>query len=144
MRTPASILSHPIHPMLVMFPVGLFLFSFFCDLTSRFAADPSPWVLVAFYTLAGGFIGALAAAVPGVIDLLSLRDKKLRKIGVIHMLINLGVVALYGLNLWLRADSGSNEGLPFWLSLLGVLLLSVSAWLGAELVHKHRVGVDEV
>lgn len=144
MRTPASILSHPIHPMLVMFPVGLFLFSFICDLVSRFVSNPADWVLVAFYTLAGGFIGALAAAIPGVIDLLSLREEKLRKIGVTHMLINVGVIVLYGINLWLRADSGSNEGLPFWLSLLGVLLLSASAWLGAELVHKHRVGVDEI
>ena len=79
MRTPASIAGHPIHPMLIVFPVGLLIFSLICDVISTRSADPSPWALVAFYTMVGGLIGALVAAVPGLIDLLSLATKQSRR-----------------------------------------------------------------
>ena len=57
MRTPASIAGHPIHPMLITIPVGLFIFSLVCDLISMRSADPAAWMLVALYTMVGGFIG---------------------------------------------------------------------------------------
>src|SRR5438046_9671383 len=71
MRTPASISGHPIHAMLIVFPVGLLIFSLVCDIASLRSADPNTWATVALYTMIGGFIGALAAAIPGLIDLLS-------------------------------------------------------------------------
>ena len=70
MRTPASIGKHPIHPMLGVFPIGLWIFSLACDLISFTVAAPDVWHTVAFYSMVGGLIGALAAAVPGLIDLL--------------------------------------------------------------------------
>ncbi len=74
MRTPASIAGHPLHAMLIVFPVGLLIFSLICDLCSLGSANPATWATVALYTMVGGFIGALVAAVPGLIDLLSLTD----------------------------------------------------------------------
>ena len=56
MRTPASIGGHPIHAMLIVFPVGLLIFSLICDLISLRSADPTTWATVAFYTMVGGFI----------------------------------------------------------------------------------------
>lgn len=142
MRTPASIAGHPIHAMLIVFPVGLLIFSLICDLISTRSADPTPWALVAFYTMVGGFIGALVAAVPGLIDLLSLTDRAIKKTAITHMSINLVAVALYAVNIWLRAGSTTNTGTPLLLSVAGVALLAVSGWLGGKMVHEYGVGVD--
>lgn len=142
MRTPASIAGHPLHPMLIVFPVGLFIFSFASDIISRFASNQEIWITMAFYTMAGGFIGALAAAIPGLIDLLSLANARVKKIALTHMSLNLLVVGLYAVNLWLRFTGASNQGIAFWLSTAAVVILAVSAWLGAEMVHRHGVGVD--
>jgi uncharacterized membrane protein len=141
MRTPASIAGHPIHPMLIVFPVGLLIFSLICDLISLRSPDPQTWATVALYTMVGGFVGALAAAVPGFIDLMSLTDALVKKIALLHMSLNLVAVTLYAINIWLRIDSGVNRGAPLLLSVIAVAMLAVSGWLGAEMVHKHAVGV---
>jgi uncharacterized membrane protein len=143
MRTPASIAGHPIHPMLIVFPVGLFIFSLICDLISLSAADAGVWRTVALYTMGGGFIGALAAAVPGLIDLLSVVKTRVRKIALTHMVLNLIAVLLYAINLWLRIKSGNYEA-GLILSIVAVVLLSVSGWLGAEMVHRHGIGVESI
>ena len=106
MRTPASIGKHPIHPMLVVFPIGLWIFSLVCDLIGLSVAAPAVWHTVAFYSMVGGLIGALAAAVPGLIDLLYYKGgaPPVKKIALTHMVINLSVVVLYAVNIWLRID----------------------------------------
>ena len=142
MRTPASIVGHPIHAMLIVFPVGLLIFSLVCDLLSTRSADPAPWALVAFYTMVGGFIGALVAAIPGLIDLLSLTDKAIKKTAITHMSINLVAVTLYAVNIWLRTSATTITGTPLALSVVGVALLAVSGWLGGKMVHEHGVGVN--
>jgi uncharacterized membrane protein len=111
MRTPANVAGHPIHPMLVTIPIGLWIFSLVCDLIAMRSADPGTWNVVALYALIGGIVGALAAAVPGLIDLMSLRDAAIKKTGLVHMSINLTVVALYVVNAWLRFN-GAQGNLP--------------------------------
>src|SRR5215204_5484644 len=98
MKTPASIAGHPIHPMLVAVPIGLWIFSLVCDLVHVSGALGDSWNIVALYTLAGGIAGALLAAVPGFIDMLSL-PWPIKRTALIHMGINLTVVALYAVNL---------------------------------------------
>lgn len=142
MRTPASIAGHPLHPMLVTFPIGLFVFSLISDLISFYGGNPEIWSTVAFYTMGGGLVGALIAALPGLIDLLSLSNRHIKKIALTHMAINLTLVVLFAVNFWLRLAGSSNQGAPFWLSLAGVAMLVVSGWLGAEMVHKHGVSVQ--
>jgi uncharacterized membrane protein len=136
MKTPASIAGHPIHPMLVAIPIGLWIFSLVCDLAPLFGAASPSWPIVALYTLAGGIAGALLAAVPGFIDLLSLASP-IRRTALIHMGINLTVVALYAVNLWLRLNGTT----LVWLSVLALGLLVVSGWLGGKMVFEHGVGV---
>lgn len=143
MRTPANIAGHPIHPMLVTLPIGLWVFSFVCDLCFMFGSGAVVWKTVALYTMAGGIVGALAAAIPGLIDLLSLPAEP-KKTALAHMAINLTVVALYVVNLWLRLqapNAGAGAGLPVLLSLIGILLLLVSGWLGGKLVFLYGVAV---
>src|SRR5687767_7596423 len=104
MRTPANVAGHPIHPMLVTIPIGLWIFSLVCDFIAMRSASPETWNVVALYALVGGIVGALVAAIPGLIDLVSLRDPAIKKTGLIHMGINLTVVALYVINAWLRFE----------------------------------------
>ncbi|MDF2465154.1 MAG: hypothetical protein K0Q43_3389 [Ramlibacter sp.] len=143
MRTPANIAGHPIHPMLVTIPIGLWVFSLVCDLIAMRSADAATWNVVALYALIGGIIGALAAALPGLIDLLSLRDKAIKKTALVHMAINLTVVALYVVNAWLRVGQDATAGgTPFILSLIAVAMLVVSGWLGGKMVYLAGVGVS--
>ena len=91
MRTPASIFNHPIHPMLIVFPIGLWSFSLVCDLIRLAGAPGNAWSTVAFFSMIGGLIGALCAAVPGFIDLLFYKGgaPAVKTIALTHMAINL-------------------------------------------------------
>ena len=148
MRTPASVFKHPIHPMLIVFPIGLWIFSLACDLIRAAGAAGDAWSTVAFFSMVGGFIGALCAAIPGFIDLLFYKGgaAPVKKIALTHMTINLAVVVLYAINIWLRASevAGMPAGLsaPVVLSIVGVALLFVSGWLGGQMVHVYGVGVE--
>lgn len=142
MRTPANIAGHPIHPMLVTIPIGLWLFSLVADLVALRSAAPQSWSLVAFYSMIGGIVGALAAAVPGLIDLLSLKDRAIRKTALIHMSMNLTIVALYVVNAWVRANASVMGDVTLWLSVLAIAMLVVSGWLGGKMVYLSGVGVS--
>ena len=138
MASKASIAGHPIHPMLVGIPIGLFVFAMVADLASMVNGASDAWRTVAFYCIGGGIVGALLAAPFGLIDLLSIRDERAKKIGIMHMGINLAVVALFVINFILRWQGASNAT-PFLLTVLAVVLLLVSGWLGGEMVFRHGV-----
>jgi uncharacterized membrane protein len=139
MITPARVAKHPIHPMLVPIPIGLWVFSLVCDLV-RVSGGTSPnWEVVAWYSMVGGIVGALVAAVPGFIDMLSLRSH-VKKTALAHMAINLSVVALYVINAWMR-NRGTTD-VTVWLSVLAVAMLGVSGWLGGKMVYVHGVAVE--
>jgi uncharacterized membrane protein len=142
MASPASIQKHPIHPMLIPFPIALWIFSLVCDLVYAMGWGGAVWNDMAFYTMAGGLLGALAAAVPGYLDYRSLTDSSVKRIGQWHMLVNLSIVVLFAMNLSLRMWSEPGAVLPILLSLIGVAMLGVSGWLGGELVYVHGVAVE--
>ena len=141
MRTPASIARHPIHPMLVPLPIGLWIFSLVCDLFVLGGSTNPAWTTVAFYCMGGGIVGALLAAVPGLIDLLSLPEGP-RGTAIKHMAINLTVVVLYLVNFWMRMEPPHTPGKLVWLSLISVGLLAISGWLGGKMVFEHGIAVD--
>src|SRR3954471_14215159 len=95
MRTPASIAGHPIHPMLVPVAIGGLLLSFVFDIVCLATGTREPWATVAYYTMVGGIVGALVAAVFGFVDMLSLPSGYTKRIALTHMSINLFVVVLY-------------------------------------------------
>jgi uncharacterized membrane protein len=145
MKTPASIARHPIHPMLIVIPIGLWIFSLVADIIVHVSGDEAVqtlWFTLAYYTMAGGLVGALVAAFPGLIDFLSMSPGRIRKLATMHMALNLTVVVLYAVNLWLRTTSPPSADLGFALSLLAVVLLGFSGWIGGEMVHVHGVGVS--
>lgn len=141
MRTPASIAGHPIHPMLVPIPIGLWIFSLVSDFVAMGGGANPAWSTVAFYCMGGGIVGALLAALPGLIDLVSLPAGP-RSTALKHMAINLTVVALYVINFWQRMSAPDKPGNLVWLSLVSILLLVVSGWLGGKMVYEHGVAVN--
>ena len=143
MRTPASIAGHPIHPMLVPIAIGCLVFSFASDVIRIVGGEATPWVALAYYTMVGGIIGALAAAVPGFIDLLSL-EGPVKRTAITHMLINLTVVGLFVFNAWLRHGNPEVGGWPAALSAIGIGLLVISGWLGGKMVYEAGVAVQGV
>jgi uncharacterized membrane protein len=142
MSTPASIARHPIHPMLVAIPIGLWVFSIVADLCDRFGWGQGAWDDVAFYTIGGGIVGALIAAIPGFMDFRTITDARAGKVAFTHMLVNLVAVAVFAVSFGLRW-AGSTGALPLLISLIGLVVLGVGGWLGGELVFVHSMGVNQ-
>ena len=136
----ASIAGHPLHPALVGLPIGLWVFSFVCDIVALVEGNAF-WQGLALYTLVGGLVGAMLAAIPGLIDWFSLGTPEARTLGTIHMILNVGLLILYSVNATLRILGVGPAALPFALTVLGVMVLGISGWLGGEMVFIHRAGV---
>jgi len=148
MASPASIGGHPVHPMLIPFPIGLWAFSLVADIIYLWRGNPVWRNYIAFYTLLGGIIGAVAAAVPGFIDWLSIKDRNVVKIANWHARLNVIALLIFAASFYLRTTRGSalvSEGytIPIALSVLGIILISISGYLGGEMVFRHGVAVDQ-
>jgi uncharacterized membrane protein len=147
MASPASLGKHPVHPMLIPFPIALWVFSLIADVIYLWRGNPVWRDYIAFYTLMGGTIGGAMAAVPGIIDWLSLEDREVVKIANWHARLNVIALLVFASSFYLRTTSGAglvtgSYAIPVGLSLFGVILISISGWLGGEMVFKHGVGVN--
>lgn len=147
MASPASIGGHPIHPMIIPFPIALWVFSLFGDVIYLWRGNPVWKDYLAFYTLIGGIIGAVVAAVAGFVDWLSLKDPAVVKIANWHARLNVVALLIFAASLYLRTSGGADmvggsHTIPVGLSVLGVILITISGWLGGEMVFKHGVAVD--
>ena len=143
-RSTASIARHPIHPMLIPFPIAFFVATFACDVgfwtTGRFGwFEPTLWLLGA------GLIMAALAAVMGVIDVIG--DALIRALSTVwwHAGGNVIAVIIEIINFFLRYGEGSRAVLPtgIILSLVVVLILLFTGWKGWELVYRGHVGVSD-
>lgn len=97
--------------MLVGIPIGLWVFATVADLIHLLGWGGPLWTEIARYCIGGGIVGAILAAIPGLVDLTSISHARVRKIAVTHMTVNLIAVALFALSLWMRA-SGPQGGFP--------------------------------
>jgi uncharacterized membrane protein len=134
MSTRVTVAGHPIHPMLVTIPIGLWVFSLICDFGYIISGDER-WTVTAYFTLGGGIIGALIAAVPGLVDLLGIHDARAQRVGIYHLVLNLGIVVLQAISFWLRTEEGLGAVLPRGIAIVAVAVLIISGWLGGQLVH---------
>jgi uncharacterized membrane protein len=144
MESKAKALGHPIHPMLVVFPLGLLATSVIFDIIAL-VSDQTRWAEFAFYLIGAGVIGGLVAAIPGTIDWLAIpRGTRARRVGLLHGVGNVIVIALFALSWVLRRH---NPAIPpteaVVASLAGFVLAGVTGWLGGELVDRLGVGVDD-
>jgi len=137
-------LKHPLHPALVHFPIGLFVFSFLLDLGS-FLDEATNLAKGSYYAIWAGLIAALIAAVPGLADRAQIRDDHpAKERATTHMVLNFIVVGAYAISLTLRAGHLESHGtpfLPFIFSLAGLAILSYSGYLGGSLVYRDGIGV---
>ena len=145
MASKASIAGHPIHPMLVAFPIGLWVTSFVIDVIFYFERNTT-LPLVSKLMIAAGLLGAVAAAIPGLIDWLSIKDAAVKRIADWHARLNITAVIVFAASLYFRMRIGAhwvnwNMRLPVILSALGVVLIGISGWLGGALTFGHGVGV---
>lgn len=146
MRSPASIAGHPIHPMLIPFPIGLWVFSLIADLIYVWRDNPA-WGWIGFYTLMGGIISAIVAAIFGIIDYFAIRNKSVARVAAWHARLNVLALLLFAASFYLRTTQGASlvggsMTIPLALSILGVGSIAISGWLGGELVFKHGVAVN--
>jgi uncharacterized membrane protein len=137
----ARVSKHPMHPMLVVIPLGLWIAALAFDIVYAVTRGPI-WRTLAFWNIAAGIVGALLAAVPGFVDYLDLQGRA-RRIATFHMVLNLGAVALFAVNWYVRTRVTTESWWPLVLSVIGVVGIIVSGWLGGELVYVERVGVEE-
>jgi uncharacterized membrane protein len=140
-----KLFGHPVHPMLVVFPLGLFAVAVVFDvlyITSGNRAFPT----VSYYMIAAGILGGLLAAVFGAIDWLGLpSNSRARNIGLWHGIGNFIIVVLFAFSWLLRGGNPDliPSGTALTLSFAGVLLALVTGWIGGELVYRLGVGVDQ-
>jgi len=143
MSSPASIKSHPVHPMLVGFPIGLWVFALVCDVVHAVSGS-AIWQTVATFLVAGGIVGALLAAVPGLIDYFSIDEAEMRRIANRHLAVNLSAVVIFAIDLWLRFRLPVESNVPLGLSVVGVIAIGFGGWLGGEMVYVKGMAVEAV
>lgn len=142
MESKAKLLGHPIHQMLVVFPLGLLATSVVFDLVA-FAFGRSSMGVVAYWMMAAGLLGGLVAAPFGWVDWNAIpKGTRAKAVGLMHGLGNVVVLLLFAASWWLRrADPEAPTMMASALSLAGAALAAVTAWLGGELVARLGIGV---
>ena len=144
MESRAKLFGHPIHQMLIVFPLGLLATSFIFDVVYLATAN-ARFADISFWMIASGIIGGLLAGVFGLVDWLAIpKNTRAKRIGALHGLGNVLVVGLFAVSWLVRYDAPAAPGAAaLVLSGLGVMLALVTGWLGGELVDRLGVGVDE-
>ena len=143
MESRVKLAGHPVHQMLVVFPLGLLATAVVFDVIFL-VTDNALWTQAAYLMIGAGVVTGLAAAVPGTLDWLAIpRGTRAKRIGLIHGVGNVLVVALFALSWYLRSGQPASPPTEAVVAgLLGAGLSVVTAWLGGELVDRLGVGVD--
>lgn len=143
MEARARFLGHAVHPMLIVFPLGLLTTAFVFD-ALWYATDREAFAVAGAYAIAAGVLGGLVAALFGWVDWFAVpRDTRAKRIGLWHGLGNMFVLGLFAVAWLVRfADDGwAPDGVAMALEGLGVVIAGVTGWLGGELVERLSVSV---
>jgi uncharacterized membrane protein len=142
MESKAKLFGHAIHPILIVYPLGLLSAAVIFDVLYLVTANQT-WTTVSFWMIAAGIVGGLLAAVFGLIDYLNIPSgTRASRIGLLHGATNVGVMILFAASWLLRYDfpqAPSTAALA--LSFIGVVAALLGGWLGGELVERLGVGV---
>ncbi len=145
MESRFKLLGHPVHPMLIVFPLGLLSTAVVFDVLYLLTGNED-LAIFSFWAIAAGLVGGLAAAIFGLIDWLAIpNETRAKSVGLTHGIGNVVIVGLFAVSWLMRMDDpafGPNL-LPFLLALAGAALALFTAWLGGELVYRLRVAVDD-
>ncbi len=144
MDSRAKAAGHAMHPVLMVFPLGLLSTSVIFDVL-YFVTDDDRYAVASFFMIAAGVISGLVAGAAGFLDWTKIpKGTRAKRIGLVHGLGNEVVLLLSAVS-WLirRAEDGAHEPnlLAFILSLAAVGLAGVTGWMGSELVERLGVAV---
>jgi uncharacterized membrane protein len=144
MESRVKFAGHPVHPMLIVFPLGLLATAVIFDVIFLISGNPQ-WTVVAYYMIGAGVIGGLAAAVFGWLDWFAIpAGTRARRIGLWHGVGNVIVVGLFILSWVLRREVPDTPPTGAIVAgLTGAVIALVTGWLGGELVDRLGVGVDD-
>ncbi len=145
MKSRVTIVGHPLHPIFVCIPIGLWCFSVVCDLIYHLGWGDDSWKRAALYCLAGGLAGAVPALITGYLDYGVVRGATAARVAKFHLIFNLLVLPFIIVSIWLRFEevAPAHHLLPVMISFVGVFLVGISGWLGGELVSRHHISVLE-
>lgn len=141
MKSKAHIKGHPLHPILIVFPVAFFIGAFITDVLSALSGSTVYWQFGEYLEL-GGIISALAAAIPGIIDFLYTVPPKssAKSRAAKHGLLNVTMLLLFISAFFFRGNEISLTTIA--IEAFGVILMSIAGWMGGTLVHRNQIGVD--
>lgn len=144
MESRAKLLGHAIHPVLIVFPLGLLATGVVFDAIYIIWGN-SVMAVVAYWMMFAGIIGGLIAAPFGWVDWYAIPgNTRAKSIGLIHGMGNTVVLVLFAVSCWLRSDApGPPVLIDHILSFAGAMFAGVAGWLGGELVERLGVGVDD-
>jgi len=145
MESIVKLFGHPVHPMLVVFPLGLLATGLIFDVLYLLTGTEG-FPVASFWMITAGIIGGLIAAVFGLLDWLNIpAGTRANTLGLAHGVGNFIIVVLFAISWFIRRGrvDYAPDGLPFILELVGGGLALITGWLGGELVYRLRVGVDE-
>lgn len=137
-----AIAGHPLHPLLVTFPIAFLTGAFATDLGYWFTTDLF-WARASIWLIGAGFVSGIIAGLAGTLDFLRIDRVRKRRAGWVHMIGNVTALTLTLVNWIFRLNQGIEAVLPvgFTLSLVVASLLGLTGWYGAELVYRHKVAV---
>ena len=143
MESRVKLLGHPIHPMLIVFPLGLLATAVAFDIVGLVQGDNS-WFGISYWMIAAGIIGGLLAAIFGLIDWIAIPSgTRAKRIGLWHGATNVVVTFLFIASWLLRGGPGQMPAISaLACSFIAVVLALVGGWLGGELVDRLGIGVD--
>lgn len=144
MESRAKLFGHAIHPVMIVFPLGLLATGVIFDVVHLIWGNPT-FATVAFWMIAAGIIGGFLAAIFGLIDWLAIPSgTRAKSVGLYHAVGNVVALLFFIGSWWLRRDAPQNpEMSASILSLAGLGFALVGGWLGGELVERLGVGVDD-
>ncbi len=144
MESRAKLFGHAIHPVMIVFPLGLLATGVVFDVIFLIWGNPT-MATVAHYMIAAGIIGGILAAPPGWVDWFAIPSgTRAKSVGLIHGIGNNIVLLLFIGSWWLRRDAPERpEMIASILSFAGAGLALITGWLGGELVERLGVGVDD-
>jgi uncharacterized membrane protein len=143
MESKAKLFGHPLHPILVVFPLGLLATSVIFDVVFLLT-DNTTLADVAYWMIVAGIVGGLLAAPFGLIDWLAIPvGTRAKSIGALHGAGNVVVLLLFAVSWYVRGRAEAAPGtFAYVCSFLGVGLALLTGWLGGELVDRLGIGVD--
>jgi uncharacterized membrane protein/nitrite reductase/ring-hydroxylating ferredoxin subunit len=143
MRSKANIKSHPLHQILVGFPIAFFAGTLIFDILAFIQSNPY-MERTAFYLNIGGIAMGLLAAIPGIIDYYYVVPpaSSAKKRAVKHGLINTSAIILFVVVLILRKYPIENQLVILCIETIGIILLGIAGWLGGTLVIRNQIGID--